>query len=118
MDVLLETPHLNPPPLRNVTHFFSIFILQVLRLSVVYKSMKVHLGQSQELIMSMEIYLKCKYTHENAGFCILCIDDFKIIKIFYQAIEIFHVFYRETSQAPPPPTPNVHMTFLVDKIDM
>ena len=83
--------------------------------------MKVHLGQSQELIISMEIYLKCKYTYENAGFCILCIDDFKIIKIFYQAIEIFHAFYRETSQAPTPPpptTPNVHMTFLVDKIDM
>ena len=29
------------------------------------------------------------------------------------------VFHQETSQAPtPPPPPNVHMTFLVDKIDM
>ena len=68
MDVLLETPH---PPLRNVTHFFSIFILQVLRLSVVYKSIKVHLGQSEERILSIEIYLKCKYSYENAGICIL-----------------------------------------------
>ena len=46
---------------------FSIFILQVLRLSVVYKSMlDIHLGQSQELIMSIEICLKGKYTYENA----------------------------------------------------
>ena len=32
MDVLLETP-----PLRNVTHFFRLFILQALSLSVVKK---------------------------------------------------------------------------------
>ena len=85
--------------------------MQALRLSAVYKSIKVHLGQGQGLIMSIQIYFKYKYTYENAGFCILCIDD-------YQTIEIFHDFHRETSQAPTPPTPNVHMTFLVDKIDM
>ena len=68
-----------PPPLET-SRTFSIFILQVLRLSVVYKSIKAHLGQSQKLIMSIHIYLKCKYTYENAGICTLCIDDFKILK--------------------------------------
>ena len=43
-----------------------------------YKSLKAHLGQGQDLIMSIQIYLKYKYTYENAGFCILCIDDFFI----------------------------------------
>ena len=37
-----------------------------------------HLVQGQDLIMSIQIYLKYKYTYENAGFCILCIDDYKI----------------------------------------
>ena len=44
-----------PPPLRNVTHFFdsaeaseALFIVQVLRLSAVYKSIKVHLRQGQD----------------------------------------------------------------------
>ena len=41
MDVLLETPY-PPPPLKRHALFFSIFILQALRLSVVYKSTKVH----------------------------------------------------------------------------
>ena len=31
---------------------------------------------------TINLYLKCKHTYENAGFCILCIDDFKMIKIF------------------------------------
>ena len=54
-------------------------------------------------------------------FCILCIDDFKILKIFNNLSKFSTIFHRETSQAPPPPPhphPNVHMTFLVDKIDM
>ena len=46
----------------------ALFILQALRLSVEYKSIKVHLGQSQDLIMSIHIYLKYKYTYKNAGF--------------------------------------------------
>ena len=33
----------------------ALFILQLLRMSVVYKSVKVHLGQSQDLIMSTYI---------------------------------------------------------------
>ena len=68
MDVLLETP---PPPPLETSRTLSMFILQVLRLSVLYKSIKVHLGQSQKLIMSIEIYLKRKYSYENAGFCTL-----------------------------------------------
>ena len=51
--------------------------------------------------MSIQIYFKYKYTYENAGFCILCMDVFKILK----TIEIFHDFHRKTSQATtPPPT--------------
>ena len=71
-------------------------------------------------MMSIEIYLKCKYTYENAGFCKLCIDDFKILKFFIKLLKFSTIFHRETSQVPtpPPPPPNVHMTFLVDKIDM
>ena len=51
-------------------------------LSDVYKSLKVHLGQGQDLIMTLQMYLKYIFTCENAGFCILCIDDFKILQIF------------------------------------
>ena len=52
-------------------------------------------------------------------FCILCIDDFKILKFSIKLSKLSTIFYRETSQAPtPPPLPNVHMTFPVDKIDM
>ena len=61
MYVFLET---HPPPLLgDVTHFFfnsvkaseALLILQALKLSVVYKSINVHLGQSQDLIMSIKI---------------------------------------------------------------
>ena len=119
MDVLLET---HPPPPLETSRTLSMFILQVLRLSVLYKSIKVHLGQSQKLIMSIEIYLKRKYSYENAGFCTLWEDDFKILKIFVKLSKFSSIFHLETSHAPTPPPPsppqNVHMTFLVDKIDM
>ena len=50
--------------------------------------------------MSIHIYLKCKYTYENAGFCILCMGN------FYQTIEIFHDFLPRngTGANPHPPT--------------
>ena len=99
MDVLLETP--NPP---SETSRTWLFILQAW-LSVVYKSIKVHLGQSQELIMSVHIYWKFKYTYKNAGLCILCIDDFKILKMFIKLSKFSTIFHRETSQAPTPPPP-------------
>ena len=52
----------------------------------------------------------------NAGFCKLCINDLKIIKNFQQTIEIFHGFsLRNVTGANPL---NVHVTFLVDKIDV
>ena len=54
MDVLLETP---PPALETSHIFFRLFILQALRLSVMDKSIKVNLGQSQELIMCIHTYL-------------------------------------------------------------
>ena len=99
MDVLLETLH--PPYKRHA--LFRLFIVQSLRLSIVYKSInKVHLGQSQDLIMSIHIYLKYKYTYENAEFFILCIDDFEILKIFIKLSKFSTIFYRETSQAPTP----------------
>ena len=34
----------------------GLFILQTLRFNVVYKSINVHLGHGQDLIMSMQIY--------------------------------------------------------------
>ena len=69
--------------------------------------------------MSIHIYLKYKYTYENAGFCTFCIDYFKILKIFNKLSKFSTIFHRETSQArQSPPPPNVHMTFLVDKIDV
>ena len=64
------------------------------------------------------MYLKCKYTYENPGFCVLCIDDFKILKTFQNCRNFSMIFHRETSQAPTPSPPNVDMTFLVDKIDV
>ena len=58
MDVLLDTP----PPLETSRTFFdfaeapvALFTLQSLRLSVVYESVNVHLGQSQDLIMSIYV---------------------------------------------------------------
>ena len=94
-----------PPPLETSRTFFDFFrfILQALRLTVVYKSIKVHLGQTQELIMSIHIYLKCKYTYENAWFCILCIDDFKILKIFIN--RNFPRFFTEKRHRRHPPQP-------------
>ena len=52
-------------------------------------------------------------------FVILCIDDFKILKMF-KLSKFSHDFSPRnvTGDQPPPPPPNVHMTFLVDKIDM
>ena len=59
MDVLLETPS----PLETSHTFFdsaeapkALFIVQALRLSAVYKSIKVHLGQGQDLIMTTQIH--------------------------------------------------------------
>ena len=31
--------------------------------------------------MSIEIYLKRKYSNQNAGFCILYVDDLKILDV-------------------------------------
>ena len=74
-------------------------------MSDVFKSLKVHLGQGQNLIMTIQIHLKYKFTYENAGFCIFCIDDFKILKIFNKLSKFSTIFHRETSQAPIPPPP-------------
>ena len=110
MDVFLGTP---PPPLETSRTFFdsaeapeALFILQALGLSVVYKSINIHLGQDQDLIMSIQIYLKYKYTYENAGFCILSIDDFKILKIFNKLSKFSTIFTEKRHRhQPPPPRP-------------
>ena len=58
MDVFLKTPH--PPSETSRTFFDSVeapealLILKTLRLSVGYKSIKVHLRQVQDLIMSVK----------------------------------------------------------------
>ena len=78
---------LPPPPLETSRTFFdtieapeALFIVQALRLSAGYKSIEVHLGQGQNLKMGIQISFKYKYTYENAGVCIPCIDKFKILK--------------------------------------
>ena len=57
-----------------------------------YKSINVHLGQDQDMIMSIQIYLEYKYTYENDGFCILCIGWLQNIKNFQETFEICHDF--------------------------
>ena len=78
-----------------------------LRLSAVYKSINVHLGQGQDLIMSIQIHLKYKCTYKNAGFCILCTDEFKILK-FSNRLSKFSMMFtkkRHRHQPSPPRTP-------------
>ena len=115
-----------PPTLLHKRYFFdsaeapeALLILQALRLNAVHKRIKVHLRQDQDLIVSIKIYLKYKYTYGNAGFCVLCIDDFKILKNFKKLSKFFTFSTeRRDRRQPLPPPPNVHMTFLVEKIDM
>ena len=47
----------------------------------------------KDSIMSIQIYLKYKYTYENAGFCVLCINDFKILKIFDKLSDKFSIIF-------------------------
>ena len=63
MDVLLETPTAPPPPppVRNVKHVFrfsrgscGIVYLAGFKIECCYESIKVHLRQSQELIISVQ----------------------------------------------------------------
>ena len=61
MDAFLVTPHTLPLEMSR-TFFDSVeapealLILQALRLSVVYKSIRVHLEQGQDLAMSIKVY--------------------------------------------------------------
>ena len=57
-----------------------------------HKSINVHLGQGQDLIMGIQIYLKYKHTNENAGFYILCIDNFKYNYKFSKTVGISRDF--------------------------
>ena len=105
MDVLLETPH---PPLETSHTFLisaeaseALFIVQALRLSAVYKST---LGARPGLIISIQIYFKYKYTYENAGVCILCIDEFKILQ-FSNRLSKFSMIFIEKRHRCQPPTP-------------
>ena len=61
------------------------------------------MGQRQDLIISIPIYLKYKYTNKNAGFCIFCIDDFKILKICNN--RNFRRFFIEKRHRRQPPLP-------------
>ena len=55
--------------------------------------------------MSIHTYLKCKYAYENAGFCILCVDNFKILKIFIKLSKFSMTFTEKRHwRQPPPPT--------------
>ena len=54
--------------------------------------------------MSVQIYLKCKYTYENAGFCILCIDNFKTLKYSNKLLK-FSIFSPRNVTGANPATP-------------
>ena len=56
--------------------------------------------EGQDLIMRIQIYLKYRFTYENAEFCILGLDDFKILKILNKLSTPRKV----TGANPPPPT--------------
>ena len=63
------------------------------------------LGGGHDFIMGIQIYLKYKYTYENTGFAILCVDAWlQNIKIFEQSK--FSMIFTEyvTGASPPPPT--------------
>ena len=47
--------------------------------------------------MSIKLYLKYKYTYENAGFCILC-NDFKTLKMFNKLSKLFFTKKRHRRQ--------------------
>ena len=55
--------------------------------------------------MSVQIYFKYKYTYENARFCILCIDEFKILKFSNTLSKFSMISSRNVTGANPPPTP-------------
>ena len=110
MDVLLETPP--PHSLETSRTFFdtaetpeALFFLQAQGLSDVNESLKVHLGQGQDLIISIQIYLKCKHTYENAGFCILPLMITKYYKFStdYRNFPRFLTEKLHRCQPPPPP---------------
>ena len=46
--------------------------------------------------MTIQMYLKYIFTYKNAVFCILCIDDFKILQIFNKLSTFSTIFHRET----------------------
>ena len=55
--------------------------------------------------MSVQIYLKYKYSYENIGFCILCVVDPKTLKLFEQTIEFPMIFTEKRHRRQPPPPP-------------
>ena len=59
----------------------------------------------QDLIISIHIYLKYKYTCENAGFLYTLYKLFQNIKNFKQTIEIFHDFSPRNVTGANLPTP-------------
>ena len=51
--------------------------------------------------MSIQIYLKRKYTYDDAGFCIVCINDFTTLRIFNKLSKFSTIFHREPSSPRP-----------------
>ena len=66
----------DPPPLLETSRTFfdtaeapeALIFFHVEGLSDVYKSLKVHLGQGSDLITSIQIYLKYKYSTKMLDF--------------------------------------------------
>ena len=64
--------------------------------------------------MSTQISLKYRYTYENAEFCTLCIDDYKILQIFDRlSTKFFTISHRETSQVPTPQRPYMTISWTI-----
>ena len=55
--------------------------------------------------MSIQIYFKYKYTYENARFCILCIDVFKILKFSNRLSKFYMIFIEKRHRRQPPSPP-------------
>ena len=58
----------------------ALFIMQALKFSAVYKSIKVHLGQGQDLIMSIQIYFEYITLTKMLDFVHFVLDEFKILR--------------------------------------
>ena len=66
--------------------------------------------------MSIRMHLRYKYSDENAGFCKLCINDFKILKFWWNYGHIYEyrqILTEKCHRCTPPPPPPMFMWHLM-----